>query len=241
MVRAILEAAGIPSAAFEARQIEMAGLGEEAARRRAEGFPLQYILGEWDFYGRTFLCREGVLIPRPETELLAEAALSYLDGESTAADLGCGTGCIGLTLAAERGCAVTLFDIAAGPLALTAQNADKLGIANAEILCRSIFEGPGQREWDVVVSNPPYIKTEELPTLQPEVQKEPTAALDGGTDGLDFYRAIAALWTKAARRALLLEVGAGQAQAVADMLQRQGKVRVIKDYAGISRIVVLEK
>ncbi|HWP79477.1 MAG TPA: peptide chain release factor N(5)-glutamine methyltransferase [Candidatus Acidoferrum sp.] len=241
MVKAILEAAGIESAAFEARQLEKAGLGEEAARKRAAGVPLQYILGEWDFYGRTFLCREGVLIPRPETELLAGAALRHLDQNATAADLGCGTGCIGLTLAAETGCAVTLFDIAPEPLALAAENAKKLGIVTADIRHRSIMQGPGGQKWDVVVSNPPYIKTGDLGTLQPEVRREPDLALDGGADGLDFYRAIAALWAPAANRALLLEVGAGQATAVAGMLAGQGKVRTQKDYAGIPRIVVLEK
>ncbi|MPM23800.1 Release factor glutamine methyltransferase [bioreactor metagenome] len=241
MVKAILEAAGTPSAAFEARQLEKAGLGEEAARRRAAGEPLQYILGEWDFYGRTFLCREGVLIPRPETELLAEAALFYLDGESTAADLGCGTGCIGLTLAAEKGCAVTLIDIAPEPLALAQENAKKLGITNAFVQYGSIFEGPGAQKWDVIVSNPPYIKTGDLEALQPEVRREPTLALDGGEDGLDFYRAIAALWAPAAKRALLLEVGAGEAEDVATLLQGQGTVRTLKDYAGIPRIVALVK
>jgi len=240
-VKSILEAAGVESAAFEARQLERAGLGEEAARRRAAGEPLQYILGEWDFYGRTFFCREGVLIPRPETELLAEAALLYLDGESTAADLGCGTGCIGLTLAAEKGCAVTLFDVAREPLDLARENAKKFNIANACVRHGSIFEGPQGQKWDVVVSNPPYIKTGELGTLQAEVRREPALALDGGEDGLDFYRAIAALWAPAANRALLLEVGAGQAEAVARLLHGQGTVRTLQDYAGIPRIVVLVK
>jgi release factor glutamine methyltransferase len=241
VVKAILEAAGIESASFEARQLEKAGLGEAAARRRAAGEPLQYILGEWDFYGRTFLCREGVLIPRPETELLAEEALNYLDRESTAADLGCGTGCIGLTIAAEKGCAVTLLDIAPEPLALAQENAKKLGIANAFVRYGSIFEGPGAQKWDVVVSNPPYIKTQDLEGLQPEVRHEPLLALDGGGDGLDFYRAIAALWAPVAGRALLLEVGAGQAPDVVGLLQGQGTVRTIMDYAGIPRIVVLIK
>ena len=240
MVRKILETAGIESAAFEARQIEAAHLGEAAALRRAGGEPLQYILGEWDFYGRTFLCKKDALIPRPETELLVSAALDFAEDGLTVADLGCGTGCIGLTIAAEKNCAVSLFDISEPALSLAGENAKKLGITNAKIEYGSIFNGP-KADFDVIVSNPPYIKTADIKTLQKEVLFEPVTALDGGTDGLHFYRAIARLWAPVCRTALLLEVGAGQAMDVAKMLEKYGEVTVKQDYSKIERIVILKK
>ncbi len=241
MVRKILEAAGIESAAFEARQIEAAGLSEEAAHRRAAGEPLQYILGEWDFFGRTFKCQKGVLIPRPETEQLIETALEYIESGSTVADLGCGTGCIAITAALERDCTVTMIDVEDAPLALAAKNAKLHGVdGRATVLRHSIFDEIDM-EFDVIISNPPYIVRDELASLQKEVLHEPIAALDGGVDGLDFYRAIAEIWAPKARRLVALEVGIGQAEEVAQMLAKLGKVEIKNDYFGIARMVICNR
>ncbi len=246
-----LSKSGVESAAFESREIlkEAEKYGElyaekieEFTRRRCLGEPLQYVFGEWDFYGRRIFCRKDVLIPRPETEILVELALKLTvdRGHIKVLDLCCGSGCIGLTIAKERHADVTLVDISKDALKLTADNAKLFGV-KVEIVKRSVFDSPLEQKFDLLVTNPPYIKRCELKDLQSEVQHEPMLALDGGEDGFDFYREIAGKWKNSLIQGgiFLAEVGIGQAQELAAMLVQEGfsDVRVHRDLSGIERIV----
>ncbi len=177
---------------------------EQEFLRRAEmrigGKPIQYAIGSWDFCGNTFFVGEGVLIPRPETELVVELAEKYIrkSGVKTVVDLCAGSGCIGLTVAKMfpdvKVYLIEKSDLALGYLRRNAQN---LGAENAVIIGGDLFDGfakPGIPENGLLLSNPPYIRSDVVPTLDKEVLYEPALALDGGTDGLDFYRAIAVCW-----------------------------------------------
>lgn len=170
-------------------------------RRRVEGEPLQYLIGSWDFYDLRFFVGRGVLIPRPETEKLVDMALPFLKNRKGAVvyDLCAGTGCIGLTIA--RHCPqsyVFLFEKSEQALPYLNRNLLALGLTNARVIRYDIEEGfaglSGVPAADLLLSNPPYIPSGELPFLQKEVQREPAMALDGGADGLRFYRSIADLW-----------------------------------------------
>lgn len=167
---------------------------EALLSRREAREPLQYIQGEQSFYGRIFHCDSRALIPRPETELLCEkaiAALKELPRPAQVLDLCCGTGAIGLTLALEcPSCQVTLTDLSRDALALAQENAQLLKAA-CRFMQGDLFAAVGDERYHLIVSNPPYIPAQECRVLQEEVRKEPLMALDGGHDGLDFYRRIA--------------------------------------------------
>ena len=214
-----LSAAGIDDAAFDARCLleDCAGLdrthlilayGEtpdeavcrtysDRIGRRASGEPLQYILGAWTFCGYTFRVREGVLIPRPETEFLAEKAESLLPQNAVLYDVCAGTGCIGLSVALRRpDVQVYLFEKYERPLACLRENIMVHSAQNAHAVLCDVLQGvpAGLPRPDGIVSNPPYIPASELPILPREVRREPQQALDGGADGLTFYRALCGLW-----------------------------------------------
>ena len=170
------------------------------ADERISGKPIQYVIGNWDFCGNTFCVGEGVLIPRPETELLVELAEGYIrqGGVKTTVDLCAGSGCIGLTLA-KMFPSIKVYLIEKSDLALEflKRNAQNLNVPNVEILSGDLFDGFEKfniPENGLLVSNPPYIRSDVVPTLDKEVLCEPVLALDGGADGLDFYRAIAGKW-----------------------------------------------
>lgn len=215
-----------------------------AVRRRASGEPLQYILGSWSFYGRTFLVGPGVLIPRPETELLVHEALRAVANKAHPViwDLCAGTGCIGLTLALERPDAqVFLLEKFSDAFSYLEKNRCALGAGNAALLQADVLsEPPELPRPDLIVSNPPYVPTPELPLLQAEVQAEPATALDGGADGLCFFRAIRRFWLPrlCGGGVLLLECGDGQGKAVADLLRTpKARARVLYDGNRIDRFV----
>lgn len=224
----------------EGQLAAFSSLCEQRLRRR----PLQYLLGTQSFYGRDFLVDERVLIPRPETELLAERAIQALHTISAprkALDLCCGSGCIAVTLALEVvGGQVHAADLSSDALAVTARNAQALG-ASLTLHQGDLWAAvPGER-FHVIVSNPPYIPTEDCAGLQPEVQAEPHLALDGGADGLTFYRRIA---SGAGKHLLpggkvLLEVGYDQADAVCNLLCQAGfqRVEAHRDLNDIPRMV----
>ncbi|MBQ6059555.1 MAG: peptide chain release factor N(5)-glutamine methyltransferase [Clostridia bacterium] len=228
-------------------QAEVPGDVEEAARRlvsrRASGEPLQYLLGQWEFYGETFLCSPQALIPRPETELLVTQAIRWAREHPacrTLLDAGCGTGCIGITAALHTGCRPTLLDISKGALALAKRNAKRLSV-EAEFVLADLLEGPtGERRWDMLISNPPYLTKKDMACLQREVQYEPETALFGGEDGLLFYRALAEKWISCVSPGglVLVEHGQGQGEAVSALFRAAGlkKVQTMPDYAGIDRI-----
>ena len=218
-------------------------------RRRIAGEPLQYIIGRADFYGYKFYVDRRVLIPRPETELLVEAALRYIDAQKLKRilDIGTGSGCIAISIAKSIASAcVTGLDISADALAVAQINARRIGVA-VDWVCSDMCAGlTPQEPFDLIVSNPPYISFEELSGLAPEVMQEPAAALQGGDDGLLFYRRLAVEVPRLLVQGgmLLCEIGWKQSLAVQSILQKSGEFRiqeVIRDYAGIERIIVARK
>jgi len=225
---------------------------EAALRRKERGEPVQYIVGEQHFCGRAFRVTPAVLIPRPETELLAEAVLAALpaDEPMVVADVGTGSGALAVTLAAERPeWRVVATDLSEEALAVARENAARHGVAERIRFVRGdllepFLAGAPEDVPDAVVSNPPYIPTAELPLLQREVADfEPRLALDGGADGLDAYRRMAAQLAALPVRPRLVafETGAGQAEAVAGLLGNAGDwadIRLVRDYAGIDRHVL---
>lgn len=216
---------------------------------RLEGQPLQYILHNADFMGLKFYVDERVLIPRQDTETLVESAVIELrrGRGGSVLDLCCGSGCIGLSIKSLVGGAeVTLSDASTGALDIARHNAHTLKL-NVSLKHGDLFHAVGSDSFDMIVSNPPYIPTAEIALLQTEVQREPEMALDGGKDGLDFYRRIAveAPAHLKEKGSIFLEVGQGQAEDVLEML-RTGMDRtdmpareagIIKDLNEINRVV----
>ena len=222
----------------------------EVVNERITGKPLWYCIGDTDFYGYRIKVNENVLIPRPETELLAEEAINAVKDFSVdrdvnsvkVLDLCTGSGCIAISVKKQSGANVFASDLSENALSVAKENAADNG-AEIDFFCGDLFEpfSEGEDEkFDVIVSNPPYIKTEDIEGLQREVKDfEPLIALDGGKDGLDFYRIIAKAAPNYLKKGgvLLLEVGAGQAQDVKDLLTDFSETEIIKDYENIKRIV----
>lgn len=208
----------------------------KGARRRAAGYPLQYILGKWEFYGRSFKVGEGVLIPRPDTEALVEETISRLGRKYGGGilDLCSGSGCIAVTLAKElpesRVYAVELSSEAFPYLVQNVRENDaavkmlKGDIMNGALL--ENFKTPDGEYMDIgcIVSNPPYLTDREMDELQKEVTFEPETALYGGNDGLKFYRVIACLWKELLKKGglMIFEIGTEQAEDVRKILSDSG-------------------
>ena len=225
---------------------EQAELVERAVLRRISGEPLQYILGEWDFFGRTFEVGEGVLVPRPETELLVELALEKLRNVRypVVFDLCAGSGCVGLTIAAERPDAhVWLFEKYDEAFHYLKRNIKKLGLTNVQAVQHDITLGYDDKIFetpDLIVSNPPYLRTDELGGLSTEVMHEPVTALDGGTDGVDFYRIITSRWLPNVNKhgGIIFECDPSQTLEIADMLMPYAmRVKIVTDIFGLQRAV----
>ena len=222
----------------------------EMIKKRADGTPLQYVIGEWDFYGETFKVGEGVLIPRPETEMLVDFALDYLADKKNPVvfDLCAGSGCIGLSVAKNRPDAdVFLLEKSEAAFGYLSENKELLGCENARLISGDLFEGfegCDLPEPDLILSNPPYIESAEIPLLQKEVLREPSMALDGGEDGLRFYREITKYLPLilTPEGVICYEVGIGQAQDVSEILKAAGfSVAVLRDNHGIDRVVLGKK
>ncbi len=219
-------------------------------RRRAQGEPAQYIIGKCEFMSLEFEVSRDTLIPRPDTEVLVEWVLRREEEKNRSLsilDIGTGSGCIAISLAHYLPNAwVTALDISDGALRTATKNAERLGVASrTESLKWDILQGfpPHCQTFDYIVSNPPYIPPKDIAQLQREVREfEPYRALDGGEDGLRFYRAIT---KKAAEHikpggALVFEVGIGQAEAVAELISSVGgfaPAERTKDLARIDRVV----
>lgn len=229
------------------QEVELAAC-RERVRRRAGREPLQYILGHCEFWSLPLTVTPAVLVPRPDTEVLVEEALKRLPADDgRVLDVGTGSGAIALALASEKPqLQVVGLDASSEALAVARDNAAALGLAGrVEMVAGDLFALP-TGPWSLLVSNPPYIPTGELAGLMPEVRDfEPAAALDGGADGLECYRALA-------RQAplllepggwLLVEVGQGQAGEVEALLSAAGLVEttIRDDYAGIPRVVAARK
>lgn len=206
------------------------------------GEPLQYIIGRWDFYESEFHVGRGVLIPRPETEELTELVIDNAKRfcSPVVFDLCSGSGCIGISIAkALPSSTVYCVEKSEEALQYLLKNAES--ISNVKVVNSDINYPSDIKNADIIVSNPPYIKSSDLSVLQSEVQFEPSMALDGGADGLDFYRIIAEKWNSNLKEngMLFLEIGEDQGEAVYEILEKQGfkEIEVIKDMYGNNRMV----
>lgn len=209
-------------------------------QRRRSGIPVQYLVGRADFYGRSFFVREGVLIPRFDTEILIDTALKYLRDGDSILDLCAGSGCIGFTLGAELRLSVTSIEKFDAAFSVLCENRDRI-CPSARLIQGDVLSDPVDGVYDMILSNPPYIPTSDLSILSAEVQKEPVTALDGGDDGLDFYRIILRRYAANLRDGgfMLFECGIGQASAIAELLREAGYDApfTVRDYGGVERVV----
>ena len=266
-----LKAAGVEMAQLEARELvcfaadktreqffrdltlyaskEVEDRVEELTRRRLSGEPVAYIIGEWEFYGLPLDISREVLIPRSDTEVLAERAILLTRAAGDGArvlDLCAGSGCVGLAVAANApDCRVVLADLSEGALRICKQNVRRNQL-NARVTCvqADAMTAPAPALWDfdVIACNPPYIPHGDLANLDVSVRDyEPWGALDGGEDGLDFYRAVSARWGTALRLGgtLIFEVGIGQAPDVEQIMAQNGFENIVthQDTRGIWRVV----
>ena len=216
--------------------------------QRAERIPLQHLLGSAVFCGLEMEVNDHVLVPRPETELLAEQAWAFVSGlpSPTVLDFGTGSGCLAIVVAAHCPDARAMaLDVSPEALVVARANAERHGVAaHIEFHEGDGREGlPGEDAFDLVLANPPYIPTGDLPALQTEVREhDPALALDGGVDGLEFYRALAKLALPRLKPTgrLMLEVGDGQAEAVAALLTEAGwgECDVLPDLNKVLRLVI---
>ena len=225
---------------------------EELVRRRLAGEPAAYLTGSWSFYGLDLEINPNVLIPRADSELAVDAALSCLTdaAEPRVLDLCTGSGCIGIAIAARiPACRVILADLDRRALLLAKRNA-MLNHVSGRVLCAEadVHEGPSPRlgEFTLIVCNPPYIPTGELETLDPSVRDyEPRLALDGGEDGFDFYRSIFARWMRIIRPGgwLILECGEGQSMTLRRLAEECGIIPTdtLVDGHGTERTLVFRK
>lgn len=269
-IRRQLRSAGIEAATLEARELVCFGTGKsrqqltqdgslyaspelekrvrDLVERHLNGEPVAYLIGEWEFYGLPLDISRDVLIPRPDTEVLAAQAIDYVKtlGECRVLDLCAGSGCIGLAVATQAQQArVVLGEWSDGALRICRQNIRRNSLTGRVVpMQANALEKPEKSlgEFQCIVSNPPYIPHADIDTLDTSVKDyEPHLALDGGEDGLDFYRAISDLWRGALVPGgkLYFEVGIGQADSVLRIMRTQGfgDIQVVKDTQGIPRVV----
>ncbi|MCM1298904.1 MAG: peptide chain release factor N(5)-glutamine methyltransferase [Firmicutes bacterium] len=265
-IKTLLEKTEAPD--FETKEILKWAVGEEAsflpadteidgekaekalsaAKRRIKGEPLQYILGEWDFYGLTFKVGAGVLIPRPETEILVERALENLPENGVVIDLCSGSGCIPISISKSSGAYCCGVEISEPALQFFRENIrlhkaeDRVKAVKGDVLepSREVLSLL-PRKCDIITANPPYLTAEEMASLQSEVRCEPEIALFGGRDGLDYYRRIFRLWKDRLSEGgmFLAEVGDGQSEAVRLLMEKEGcRCEICRDYNKIPRVVM---
>lgn len=269
-VRQIFRASNIEASTLEARELVCYAAGktrEELSRdarlyvpqaveekvrelvaRHLEGEPVAYLIGEWEFYGLPLDISESVLIPRTDTEVLVAQAIEgvrELD-RPRVLDLCAGSGCVGLAIASQvPGCRVVLGEISEGALRICRQNIRRSGLTERVVTCQVDATAKplaNLGEFDAIVCNPPYIPSGDIARLDASVRDyEPRLALDGGADGLDFYRAICDKWRQALSTGgrLYFEVGIGQADEVLRLMRSRGfgDIQVIPDTNGIPRVV----
>ena len=232
---------------------EVCELTESFVQRRLHGEPMPYILGQWDFYGMTLIVTPDVLIPRDDTVVVTELAIKkamYLEQNPRILDLCTGSGCIGLAVARRvKDARVTLGDISPAALRVARRNISQLKLTGRVNCVAMDARKPAQEflgTYDLIVSNPPYVTTKQMQQLDPSVRDfEPHLALDGGEDGLDFYRAIINNYSSALapRGYLCFEFGMGQENAVCSLLRKGGYevLELKKDTADITRAVLAQK
>ena len=218
-----------------------------AVAKRCEHYPLQYLLGFWSFCHETYRVTENTLIPRPDTEKLVELAIKYLPERARIIDLCTGSGCVAIsTLAARQDCRGVAVDLFPDTLNVASENAEtngvgeRLGFLTRDVLRPEFMEELGT--FDCILSNPPYIESEKINSLAEELSYEPRAALDGGDDGLDFYRVIIGNYGKylTENGFMLLEIGWDQARAVSEIaVEHRFRCEVFKDFGGNDRVAFL--
>ena len=269
-IRQQLRKAGIEAATLEARELVCFGTGksrEELTRdgglyaspelerqvrslvdRHLAGEPVAYLIGEWEFYGLSLDISPDVLIPRPDTEVLAGQAIEYIQtlGECRVLDLCAGSGCIGLAVASQAPQArVVLGEYSDAALKVCRQNIRRNGLSGRVVPMQADAREKPERslgEFQCIVSNPPYIPRADIEKLDASVRDyEPHLALDGGEDGLDFYQTISGKWKEALAPGgrLYFEVGIGQADSVLRIMRAQGfgDIQIVKDLHDIPRVV----
>ena len=227
----------------------------EALSSRSQGFPLQYILGEVEFFGLVFKVDQRVLIPRPETEILLETVLKSAGGQMKILDIGTGSGCIAVSLAKFLPEAqIDALDVSPEALSLAQENAinnsveERIDFLQSDLF--SVFKKNNVNNrlgnYDIIISNPPYVRSHDINDLQKELKYEPGMALDGGGDGLDFYRRIiaeAGNFLKKEGR-LFLEIGFGQRDDIEKIVSAgNGFIieEIIRDYSGIERVMIMRR
>ncbi len=223
----------------------------DMVKERICGKPIQYILGKWEFFGEEFITNAGVLIPRPETEILVQKVLDEIKNLKNPVifDLCSGSGCIGISIKNNRKDAkVILVEKSTEALKILRQNVEKFGFeTEVEVIQGDILTLGAEFDKlprpDIIVSNPPYIKSCDMLSLQKEVLQEPKMALDGGEDGYIFYEKLAELWLPMINQgAILIECGEEQAQTIEKMFARTcGQTQIVNDYNNIERIVIGRK
>lgn len=269
-LRQELRRAGIEAATLEAREIVCFAAGKTAEQflrdgrlyasekvvqdvealkqRHLAGEPVAYLIGEWEFYGLPLDITEAVLIPRVDTEVLAGQAMEYINTLESARvlDLCAGSGCVGLAIASRcKAAHVTLGELSSDALRICRQNIRRTGLSGRVVPVAVDALGMPDKmmgEFDCIVSNPPYIPSSDIEKLDVSVKEyEPLLALDGGDDGLDFYRAISEKWRNALAKngRLYFEVGIGQADDVVRIMRNAGfgDIEIVKDTLGINRVV----
>jgi release factor glutamine methyltransferase len=223
---------------------------DDMVNRRLNGEPPAYIVGSWEFYGLPMCITRDVLIPRVDTEVLAEAAIERLDksGSPRVLDLCTGSGCVGLAIARNvPNAKITLLDISENALRVAKLNARALGLT-VNCVAADVLKPPSLQLgcFDMIVCNPPYIPSAEIERLDASVKNfEPLCALDGGEDGLDFYRAVVKSWSRLLKDGgyLLFELGAGQLEAVRQICLEEdfAAFEVLRDTGGIDRVLAVER
>lgn len=264
MVQDALQAAGCPDADYDARELLRIAAGKdprllfdpltrpqaeclaELAAQRMQRVPLQYLAGEWDFLGLTFKVGPGVLCPRADSEVVCETAIELLQQmgkpEPRVLDLCAGTGCLGIGIRHfVPSASMTCVEKSPQALQYLQANVHGTGVQAKAADVLQYWRELMPQSVQLIISNPPYLTGAEMQALMPETAHEPAMALDGGTDGLDFYRAIAARWKEALLPGgrLLLELGIGEADAVMRLLRTEGfgDLELYEDTQGISRVI----
>lgn len=262
----LLGNAGIEDSSFEARQIiryitklsnseimihytdsldaMQETMWQSVVSQRLTHYPLQYVLGEWSFYGLNFYVGEGCLIPRADTETLVDTAFEFMKNKPTAKvlDLCAGSGCVGITIANRyKDSTVTLVEKYDVPYSYCEKNIHRNSSETLFLEQADVFDYVPKSKVDLIVSNPPYINAKDMENLSEEVMHEPDSALYGGEDGLDFYRVILRRYPEYLNDGgmIALEVGYDQSEAVADMMKEAGfsEIAFTKDINGIQRVV----
>lgn len=252
--RILLETAGIPrikllsEPSMEIPENIVAGV-RELAKKRASGYPLQYIAGEWEFFRCRFKVGGGVLIPRQDTEILAQIAEEFLDSRSASErrilDLCAGSGCLGISLAVNCGGSAVCVERSPEAFRYLTENIplnhaeDLVTAIEGDIFDERVFGGLSG-EFDAIVCNPPYLTARDMENLTREVREEPREALYGGADGLDYYREILSKYPEKLKNGGLIavETGASQGADVMKIFSENGlEPRLERDYAGLDRVV----